>query len=75
MRNAAKQGLLDLESAIAQAELIIAVRLLDVSESKIVHGGKQEQVTAQYRFEPVRTLSRGMVQRAAVARASSSSSG
>jgi HEAT repeat protein len=55
-RNASKQGLLDLENAIAQAELVIAVRMLDVSETKIVHGGKQEQVTAQYRFEPVRIL-------------------
>jgi hypothetical protein len=55
-RNAAKQGMLDLENAIASAELIIAVRLLDVSESKIVRGGKQEEVTAQYRFEPVRIL-------------------
>jgi hypothetical protein len=27
-----------------------------VSESKIVRGGKQEEVTAQYRFEPVRIL-------------------
>ncbi len=55
-RNAAKQGLLDLEDAIARAELVIAVRLLDVFESKIVRGGKQEDVTLQYRFEPVRTL-------------------
>ena len=51
-----KQGMLDLEDGIARAELIIAVRLLEVSESKIVHGGKLEVVTAQYRFEPVRTL-------------------
>jgi hypothetical protein len=55
-RNPAKQGLLDLEDAIARAELVIAVRLVDVSESKVVHGGKQVEVTAQYRFEPVRTL-------------------
>jgi HEAT repeat protein len=55
-RNAAKQGLLDLEDGVARAELVIAVRLLDVSESKIVRGGKQEDVTLQYRFEPVRTL-------------------
>ena len=42
--------------AIARAELVIAVRLVDVVESKIVHGGKQVEVTLQYRFEPVRTL-------------------
>ena len=55
-RNPAKQGLLDLEDGIARAELVIAVRMLDVSESRIVHGGKQVDVTLQYRFEPVRTL-------------------
>jgi HEAT repeat protein len=55
-RNAAKQELLDLEDAIARAELVIAVRLVDVYESKIVRGGKQEDVTLQFRFEPVRTL-------------------
>ncbi len=55
-RNAAKQGMLDLESAIARAELILAVRLVNVFETKIVHGGKQEVVTLQYRFEPVRML-------------------
>ncbi len=55
-RNAAKQGMLDLENAIARAELILAVRLVDVFETKIVHGGKQEMVTLQYRFEPVRML-------------------
>jgi hypothetical protein len=55
-RNVAKQGLLDLEDAIARAELVIAVRLLDVSETRIVHGGKQVESTLQYRFEPVRTL-------------------
>ena len=32
------------------------MRLVDVSESTIVRGGKQEDVTLQYRFEPVRTL-------------------
>ena len=55
-RNAAKQGMLDLEDAIARAELIVAVRLMDVFESKIVRGGKQADVTLQYRFAPVRTL-------------------
>ncbi len=55
-RNAAKQGLLDLEDAISRAELVIAVRMLDVFESKIVRGGKQQDITLQYRFEPVRTL-------------------
>jgi hypothetical protein len=48
--------MLDLENTIASAELIVAVRLLDVSESKIIRGGKREEVTAQYRLEPVRIL-------------------
>ena len=48
--------MLDLEPAVAQAELILAVRLVDVTETKIVHGGRNVQVTEQYRFEPVRVL-------------------
>jgi HEAT repeat protein len=48
--------MLDLENPIALAELVIVVRLTDVSESKIVHGGKQEVVTQQFKFEPMRTL-------------------
>jgi HEAT repeat protein len=46
----------DLEPAVTQAELILAVRLADVTETKIVHGGRNMQVTEQYRFEPVRVL-------------------
>src|SRR5689334_4163236 len=52
----AKEGALDLEDAITRAELVIAVRLVDMSEAKIVHGGKQEVVTQQFKFEPVRAL-------------------
>jgi len=51
-----RQGILDLEDAIARAELIVAVRLVDMTEAKIVHGGKTEVVTQQFRFEPVRTI-------------------
>jgi HEAT repeat protein len=47
---------LDLEPAVAQAELILAVRLVDVAETKIVHGGRNVQITEQFRFEPVRVL-------------------
>src|SRR5262249_20800611 len=36
--------------------LILAVRLVDVTETKIVHGGRNLEVTEQYRFEPVRVL-------------------
>ena len=49
-------GILDLEDAIVRAELIVAVRLLDVTEARIVHGGKTEVVTQQFRFEPARTI-------------------
>jgi HEAT repeat protein len=51
-----RQEILDLEQAVVQAELIVAVRLVDVTETKIIHGGRTEQVTQQYRFEPVRVL-------------------
>jgi hypothetical protein len=51
-----KQEILDLEPAVAQAELILAVRLVDVTETKIVQGGRNIQITEQYRFEPVRVL-------------------
>ena len=55
-RRPPKMRVLDLEDAIGRAELVVAVRLVDMSESKIVHGGKMEVVTQQFRFEPVRTI-------------------
>ena len=48
--------ILDLEAGVKQAELILAVRLVDVTDKRIVHGGLSEQVTQQYRFEPVKVL-------------------
>ncbi len=51
-----RPDVLELEPAVAQAELILAVRLVDVTETKIVHGGQNVQITQQYRFEPVRVL-------------------
>jgi HEAT repeat protein len=51
-----RPDVLDLEAAVAQAELVLAVRLIDVTETKIVHGGTNVQVTEQFRFEPVRVL-------------------
>jgi HEAT repeat protein len=47
---------LDLETAVVQAELILTVRLVDVTETKIVHGGRNVEITEQFRFEPVRVL-------------------
>ena len=51
-----RQDILDLEPAVAQAELILAVRLVDVTETKIVRGGRNVEITEQFRFEPVRVL-------------------
>lgn len=56
LRRLAGPTALDLEDSVLSAELILVVRLVDVTESRVVHGGKQEVVTQQYRFEPVRTL-------------------
>jgi HEAT repeat protein len=47
---------LDLEDAVSRSELIVAVRLKEITEARIVHGGKQEVVTQQYKFDPVRVL-------------------
>ena len=41
---------------MTQAELVLAVRLAEITETKIVHGGRDVQVTEQYRFEPVQVL-------------------
>lgn len=56
LRRLAGPTSLDLEDSVLAAELVLIVRLLDVTESVIVYGGKQEVTTHQYRFEPVRTL-------------------
>lgn len=55
-RRPAKSQMLDLEDATARAELIVVVRLVDMTEAKVVHGGKLEVITQQFRFEPVRTI-------------------
>ena len=55
-RRPSKQRVLDLEDATARAELVVVVRLVDMTEAKIVHGGKMEVVTQQFKFEPVRTI-------------------
>jgi HEAT repeat protein len=51
-----RPDVLDLEPAVTQAELILTVRLTEVTETKIVHGGRNVEVTQQYRFEPVQVL-------------------
>lgn len=47
---------LALEEPIAGADLILAVRVTDVSEKQMVYGGKQVTSTQQFTFTPVRTL-------------------
>jgi HEAT repeat protein len=47
---------LDLEPAVAHADLILVARVTEVGEVKTVHGGKQERVTQQLTFAPLRTL-------------------
>ncbi len=47
---------LDLENAIAQADLIITAQTTDVSERTVVYGGKAARSTQQFTFEPVQTL-------------------
>lgn len=46
---------LDLEHA-ARADLILVVRLSEVSESKMVFGGKEERTEQQFKFLPLRTI-------------------
>ena len=52
----ARREVFDLEAAVGQAELILVARLADVTETKIVSGGRNEQVTQQYRLEPVEVI-------------------
>ena len=51
-----RADILDLEPAVMQAELILAARLVDVTQTKIVHGGRDVRITEQFRFEPIRVL-------------------
>ncbi len=47
---------LDLDSSLASSELVLIARVTEVSEQRIVHGGKGESVSRQYKFKPLRTL-------------------
>ncbi len=57
---------LDLEQPIAQASLVMAARVVEVSETKITVGGKAEHSIEQYRFEPLQVL-KGVFSRDALA--------
>src|SRR5678815_2050409 len=47
---------LELEDAAGRAELILAARIEEVSEIRLVFGGKAESSMQQYRLEPLRVL-------------------
>ncbi|MDB5385373.1 MAG: hypothetical protein JWM11_1019 [Planctomycetaceae bacterium] len=47
---------LDLEGAAGSADLILVVRVSEVSETKVVFGGKAERVSQQFKFEPLQVL-------------------
>jgi len=47
---------LDLEPSLRSAALVLAVRVEDVSEIRVVYGGKMTETLYQYTFEPIRVL-------------------
>ena len=47
---------LSLESAVTGSDLIIAAQVVDVTEIKLMHGGKGESAVFQYKFKPARVL-------------------
>jgi hypothetical protein len=53
---ASRPDVLDLESSLQRADLVVAAKLVEVTESRVVQGGRNVQVTQQHRFEPVRII-------------------
>jgi hypothetical protein len=53
---ARRPDVLDLESSLQRADLVVAAKLVEISESKVVQGGRNVQVTQQYHFQPVRII-------------------
>ena len=47
---------LDLEPSLSEASLVLVARVVDVSETKIVMGGKVESALLQFKFAPVLVL-------------------
>lgn len=47
---------LDLEPSLRSAALVMVVRVDDVSEVRVVYGGKGSETLYQYTFEPIRVL-------------------
>src|SRR3990172_13109458 len=44
---------LDLENAVGKSSLVLVARVGDVSETKLIMGGKAERTLQQFEFEPV----------------------
>lgn len=51
-----RPDVLDLESSLQRADLVMAARLVEVTESRVIQGGRNVQITHQYHFEPVRVI-------------------
>lgn len=47
---------LDLEKAVGKASLVLVARVANVSETKLILGGKAERTLLQFQFEPVQVL-------------------
>jgi hypothetical protein len=47
---------LDLEPALGEASLVILARVADVSETKILFGGKAERTVREFKFTPAQVL-------------------
>ncbi len=47
---------LDLENAVGKASLVLVARVANVSETKLILGGKAERALQQFQFEPVQVL-------------------
>ncbi len=47
---------LSLENAVAGSDLILAAQVVDVTEIKLMRGGKGESAMFQYKFKPARVL-------------------
>ncbi len=47
---------LDLESAVGKASLVLAARVVEVTETKLTLGGKVERSLQQFQFDPIQVL-------------------
>ncbi len=56
---------LDLERALEGASLVLAARVVDVSQTKMIFGGKGERTIEQFEFEPLKIL-KGVFSRASL---------